>query len=77
VSRLTIAFYRLPTATSTQIGQLRAVLDRHKQVYLAGSKVVTAAPSGEFMVLTLANDQVYYVKTSDYEGLREKPTGRR
>ena len=53
------------------------MVDRHQQVYLAGSKVVSAAPSGEFLVLTLANDQVYYVKARDYQELNAAPKRRR
>jgi len=77
VSRMTLAFYRLPTPTATQIGHLRAVVDRNQQVYLAGSKVVRAVPSGDFMVVTLANELVYYVKASDYQALRERPKRKR
>jgi hypothetical protein len=69
MSKTTIAFYRLPIATSTQIGRLRVVVDRNRQVYLADSKVVTAQASGDFMILTLANQQVYYVKARDYNAL--------
>ena len=82
MSRLTLPFYRLPTANATQIGHVRVVVDRNQQVYLAGSRVVSAAPSGGFLVLTLADEQVYYVKSTDYESLRspkrpEKPKRRR
>ena len=77
MSQQTLAFYRLPTPSATLVGRLRAVVDRNQQVYLAGSKVVSAAPSGEFLVLTLANDQVYYVKARDYQELQAAPKRRR
>jgi hypothetical protein len=73
VSPKTIAYYRLPVSTTTQIGHLRVVVDRHKQAYVAGSKVVSANPSGDFLVLTLANEQVYYVKKLDYQALLAPP----
>jgi hypothetical protein len=77
VGNLTLAIYRLPIATATRVGHLRVVIDRNRQVYLAGSKVVSAAPSGEFLVLTLANEQVYYVKARDYHDLQASPKRRR
>jgi hypothetical protein len=69
MSSSTLAFYRLPISTSTQIGRVRVVIDRNRQVYVGGSKVVSANPSGDFLILTLANDQVYYVKARDYQAL--------
>ena len=77
MSNLTIAFYRLPIATATQIGRLRVVIDRNKQVYVDGSKVLSANPSGDFLILTLANDKVYYVKAADYRTLGSAPKRRR
>jgi hypothetical protein len=71
---LSLPIYRLPTPRATQIGTVRVVLDRHQQVYIKGSKVVTAVPSGDFLIVTLANGQVYYVKALEYERLR---TGQR
>ena len=70
MSPKTLACYRLPVSTSTQIGHVRVVFDRRQQAYVNGSKVTSANPSGEFLVLTLANDQVYYVKMSDFDALR-------
>ena len=67
---LSLAIYRLPTARSTQIGSVRVVVDRNKQVYIKESKVVSTAPNGDFLILTLANGEVYYVKAVDYEQLR-------
>jgi len=52
----TLAIYRLPTPSSTQVGHVRVVIDRHQQVYLSGSKIVTATPSGDFLILTVANE---------------------
>jgi hypothetical protein len=69
MSASTLAFYRLPILTATQIGRVRVVIDRNRQVYVAGSKVVSATASGDFLILTLANDQVYYVKARDYQAL--------
>lgn len=73
-----LACYRLPVATSTQIGHVRVVFDRNKQAYLADSKMLSAVPSGEFLVLTAANDQVYYVKQADFLALQAaSKTGKR
>ena len=69
MSKTTLPFYRLPTKTATQIGRVRIVVDRNQQAYVAGSRVVSAAPSGEFMVLTLADEQVYYVKAQEYQSI--------
>jgi hypothetical protein len=73
----TLAIYRLPIPTATQIGHVRVVIDRRQQVYLAGSKIVTATPSGDFLILTAANDQTYYVKIGDYQNLHTAPKRRR
>ena len=73
MSPRTLACYRLPVPTSTQIGHVRVVIDRHQQAYVNGSKVTSANPSGDFLVLTLANDQVYYVKVSDFNALHAPP----
>jgi hypothetical protein len=72
-----LACYRLPVATSTQIGHVRVVFDRNRQAYVAGSKVISANPSGEFLVLTLANDDVHYVKRLEYEAFRGTAPKRR
>ena len=83
MGKMTLPFYRLPTRTATQIGTVRVVIDRNQQAYIDGSRVVSAAPSGDFTVLTLADEQVYYVKSSEYQGLLsaskkpEKPAKRR
>ena len=66
MSKQSLSIYRLPTARSARIGAVRVVLDRNQQVYIAGSRVVAVAPSGDFLILTLANDQVYYVKADEY-----------
>ena len=71
MSPRTLACYRLPVSTSTQIGHVRVVIDRRQQVYVNSSKVISTSPSGDFLVLTLANDQVYYVKVSDFDALRD------
>jgi hypothetical protein len=77
MSNGTLATYRLPIPTSTQIGRLRVVIDRNRRVYAAGSPVVSATPSGEFLILTLANDQVYYVKAHEYQALQLQAPQRR
>jgi hypothetical protein len=77
LSPKTLAFYRLPIPQTTQIGHIRVVFDRHRQAYVAGIKVVSASPSGDFLILTLANNQVYYVKTSDFQALQAPPHRRR
>ena len=61
-----LPIYRLPTPTAVQLGQIRVVTDRHNRRYINGSQVLTATPSGDFHILTLANGAVYYVKTQDY-----------
>lgn len=66
MSKISLSIYRLPTARAARIGAVRIVLDRNRQVYVAGSRVATATPSGDFLILTLANDQVYYVKADEY-----------
>lgn len=72
-----LPIYRLPLATATQVGRVRVVVDRNQRVYIAGSAVVTAVPSGDFLILTLANDQVYYVKARDYQMLQSSSKRRR
>jgi hypothetical protein len=76
MTNATIPFYRLPITTATQIGRVRIVVDRNKQVYIAGSKVVSADPSADFLILTLANDQVYYVKARAYQEVLSGRSGR-
>jgi len=49
---------------------VRLVMDRNQQVYVAGSRVESTAPSGDFLILTLANDQAYYVKADEYAQAR-------
>jgi hypothetical protein len=66
MSKLSLSIYRLPTARAARIGAVRVVLDRNQQVYVAGSRVAAVAPSGDFLILTLANDEVYYVKAEEY-----------
>lgn len=83
MGKMTLAIYRLPTLKAAQIGHVRVVIDRNRQVYLAGSRVVAATPSGDFLIVTLANDQVYYVRARDYAEVqasgraRGERTGRR
>lgn len=74
---LTIAIYRLPVLKAAQIGQARVVIDRNQQVYLAGSRVVSIVPSGDFLIVTLANEEIYYVRSRDYEQLRSARRARR
>jgi hypothetical protein len=66
VSGTLLAIYRLPIATAAEIGHVRVVADRHNGRYINGSKVLSTRPSGAFLVVTLANDAVYYVKAQDY-----------
>ncbi len=69
MSGTTLPIYRLPLPTSTRVGMVRVVIDRHNQRYINDSKVISVVPSGDFSILTLADDKVYYVKTKDYEQL--------
>ena len=68
-----LSIYRLPTSRAARIGALRVVIDRNGQVYLAGSRVASIAPSGDFLILTLANDQIYYVKADEYAQASASP----
>ncbi len=77
MAKKTLAIYRLPIPTATQIGQVRAVVDRNQQIYVDGSKVVATAPNGDFLTLTTANQQTYYVKSRDYQQLIPTPRGDR
>jgi hypothetical protein len=70
MSKLSLSIYRLPTPRAARIGAVRVVLDRNQQVYVAGSRVESVAPSGEFLILTLANDEMYYVKADEYAQAR-------
>jgi hypothetical protein len=70
MSKLSLSIYRLPTPRAARIGAVRVVLDRNNQVYVAGSRVAATAPSGEFLILTLANDEMYYVKADEYAQAR-------
>jgi hypothetical protein len=67
MSHATIAIYRLPTPRAAPIGNVRVVLDRNNRIYVAGSRVASATQSGDFLILTLDNQQVYYVKAKDYQ----------
>ena len=73
MSKTTLSIYRLPTPRAARIGAVRVVLDRNQQVYVAGSRVATTVPSGEFLIVTLANDQVYYVKADEYAQAKVVP----
>ncbi|HEU4324030.1 MAG TPA: hypothetical protein VFS21_12850 [Roseiflexaceae bacterium] len=77
MAKKTLAIYRLPIPTATQIGQVRVVVDRNQQVYVDGSKVVSATPNGDFLALITANQQTYYVKSNDYQQLLPAPRGDR
>ena len=70
MSKLSLSIYRLPTPRAARIGAVRVVLDRNQQMYIAGSRVAATAPSGDFLILTLANDQMYYVKADEYAQAR-------
>jgi hypothetical protein len=70
MSGTTLPIYRLPIPTATRVGMVRVVVDRNNQRYVNDSKVVSAVQRGDFSILTLANDAVYYVKTNEYEQLR-------
>jgi hypothetical protein len=67
MSHATIAIYRLPTPRAAPIGSVRVVLDRNNRIYVAGSRVAATSPSGDFLIVTLDNQQVYYVKAKDYQ----------
>lgn len=73
MAKKTLAIYRLPIPTATQIGQVRAVVDRNQQVYVDGSKVIATMSSGDFLTLTTANQQTYYVKSRDYQQILPIP----
>ena len=70
MSKVSLSIYRLPTPRAARIGAVRVVMDRNQQVYVAGSRVEATAPSGEFLILTLANNQAYYVKADEYAQAR-------
>jgi len=70
MSKISLSIYRLPTPRAARIGAAKMVIDRNQQVYLAGSRVEGTAPSGEFLIVTLANGQACYVKTDEYEQAR-------
>ena len=70
MSKISLSIYRLPTPRAARIGAVRMVIDRNQQVYLAGSRVESTAPSGEFLIVTLANGQAYYVKADEYAQAR-------
>jgi hypothetical protein len=70
MSKISLSIYRLPTPRAARIGAVRVVLDRNQQMYIAGSRVESTAPSGEFLILTLANDQMFYVKADEYAQAR-------
>jgi hypothetical protein len=72
-----LPIYRLPTPTATQIGRVGVVIDRNNQHYINGSRVLSATPSGDYHILTLANGEEYYVKTSDYAALPSAQRRRR
>ena len=70
MSKISLSIYRLPTPRAARIGAARMVIDRNQQVYLAGGRVETTAPSGEFLIVTLTNGQMYYVKADEYAQAR-------
>ena len=70
MSKISLSIYRLPTPRAARIGAVRMVMDRNQQVYVAGSRVESTAPSGDFLILTLANNQAYYVKADEYAQAR-------
>ena len=70
MSKISLSIYRLPTPRAARIGAVRVVTDRNQQVYVAGSRVEATVPSGDFLILTLANDQIYYVKADEYAQAR-------
>ena len=62
-----LATYRLPSASSTKIGNVRIVKDRNGKVYADGTKVVSATVVGAHTRLEVANGRTFYVLTSDLE----------
>jgi hypothetical protein len=70
MSKISLSIYRLPTPRAARVGAVRVVMDRNQQVYVAGSRVESTAPSGDFLILTLANNQAYYVKADEYAQAR-------
>lgn len=69
MSGTTLPIYRLPTKPAAQVGRVRVVIDRNGRAYIDGSKVISAEPSGDFLVLTLASGASYFVKATEYEPL--------
>jgi len=70
MSKISLSIYRLPTPRAARIGAVRLVMDRNQQVYVAGSRVESTAPSGDFLILMLANNHAYYVKADEYAQAR-------
>ena len=64
-----ISFFRLPTASSVRIGQVRIVKDRNGVIYADGSKVLSAATTGAHSVLTLADGRDFYVLTTELQSV--------
>lgn len=69
MSATSIAIYRLPIPKAAAIGHVRIVIDRNRRGYINESRIVGAAQSGDFIILTLANDESFYVKSGDFAKL--------
>lgn len=66
MSAVMVPIYRLPIASAGHVGRVRVVTDRNGVRYVNGSRVQSAESSGIFLVLTLENEQSYYVKAKEY-----------
>lgn len=69
MSAVMVPIYRLPIANASRVGRVRVVKDRNGVCYVNGSRVQNEEASGVFLVLTLANEQSYYVKSEEYRTL--------
>ena len=67
MSGMILAAYRLPTASSTKVGSVRIVKDRHGKVYADGQKILSANQAGEHTILELVDGRSFYVLTADLQ----------
>lgn len=67
-----LAIYRLPIPTANRVGQVRVITDRNGVHYVDGSRLASATPSGDFMILETERGESVYVKASDYAQLARR-----
>lgn len=75
MSKDELPIYRLPIATANRVGQARVVTDRHGTHYINGSRLASATPSGDFVILETERGETLYVRASDFAQL-SKPRKR-